>query len=68
MYNADIKAKLRYFGIEWEEIAIYLKIPMKDLVRRLNEKEATPIFRRKLYKAIESISQRPEDFYDEYTL
>ena len=67
MKNADIKAKMAFYGVEWQEVALYLKIPMKDLVRRLNGKEATPQFRRNLLKAIDSISRRPEDFYDEYT-
>lgn len=66
MKNADIKAKMRLFGIEWIEISRYLNIPMKDLTRRLNSKEASPQFRRHLMQAIESISKRPETFYDEF--
>lgn len=66
MKNADIKAQMALYGVEWIEVSRYLNIPMKDLVRRLNGKEVTPIFRRNLLKAIKSISQRSETFYDEY--
>lgn len=66
MKNAEIKAKMRLAGIEWVEVATYLKIPMKDLVRRLNSREVSPVFRRKLMQAIDVISRRPETFYDEY--
>jgi len=66
MKNGDIRAKMRFYGVEWVEVAKYLQIPMKDLTRRLNAKEVTPQFRRRLIHAIESISQRSETFYDEY--
>jgi hypothetical protein len=66
MKNADIRAKLRLYGIEWVEVSRYLGMPLKDLVRRLNGKEASPPFRRSLLEAIETISRRPENFYDEY--
>ena len=65
MKNADIKARMRLSGIEWVEVATYLKIPMKDLVRRLNSREVSPVFRRKLMQAIDVISRRSEFFYDE---
>ena len=67
MKNADIKAKMRFHGVEWVEVAHYLGIPLKDLTRRLNGKEASPHFRRNLLKAIDSIKKRSETFYDEYT-
>ena len=67
MKNADIKAKLSLYGIEWVEVATSLKIPLKDLVRRLNTKEASPQFRRDLLKVIDRIRQRPEDFYDDFS-
>ena len=66
MKNADIRRKANYYGVEWQEIAVYLQIPMKDLVRRLNEKQVTPAFRRNLLKAIDSIRKRPEEFYDDF--
>lgn len=66
MKNEEIRRKMALYGIQWEEVARYLKVPMKDLVRRLNSKEVTPIFRRNLLKAIEAVRQRSETFYDEY--
>lgn len=66
MKNAEIRRKMALYGVEWEEVARYLQIPMKDIVRRLNTKEATPLFRRNLLKAIDAIRQRSETFYDEY--
>ena len=66
MKNDDIRQKMRLFGIEWLEVARYLDMPLKDLTRRLNVKEVTPAFRKRLLKAIESISQRSETFYDEF--
>jgi hypothetical protein len=66
MKNADIKAKMRLYGVEWEEVARTLHIPLKDFTRRLNNKEASPQFRKNLLKAIEAIHARPESFYNEY--
>lgn len=66
MKNADIKQKMDYYGIEWQEVATFLHMPMKDFTRRLNGKEASPPFRRNLLKAIDSIRRRSETFYDEY--
>ena len=66
MKNADIKAKMRLYGIEWEEVARALRMPLKDFTRRLNNTEASPAFRRHLLKAIDNISKRPENYYDEY--
>lgn len=57
---------MRLNGIEWVEVARYLNMPMKDLTRRLNGKQATPQFRKHLEEAIDKISRRPETFYDEY--
>lgn len=67
MKNSYIKAQMQFHGIEWSELADCLHVPLKDLVRRLNGKEATPQFRRNLMRAITTLSQRPEilNFYDD---
>ncbi len=61
--NADLKAECRENGIEWVEVAKYLKVSEKDLIRRLNRGDVTPAFRRQIQKAIRACKSRPEDFY-----
>lgn len=55
---------MRMNGVEWIDVARFLGMNMKDFIRRLNGKQATPAFRRNLLHAIDKISQRPEDYYD----
>lgn len=66
MKNADLKLRIRQNGLEWDELSRELRIPMKDLVRRLNKKEISPLFRRRILEAIDHLSQRSEFFYDEF--
>lgn len=66
MKNSDVKKVIQEKGIEWTELAKSLHMNMRDFTRRLNGKTVSPIFRKHLLDAIERISQRPEDYYDEY--
>lgn len=66
--NDDIRRLIRLYGIEWEEVAIDLRIPMKDLTRRMNGKTLSPDFRRRVIQSVQKIARRPEDFYFENRL
>lgn len=61
--NQDIRKLCDMYGIEWLELATGLRMPLKDFVRRLNEKTVTPDFRRSVLKQIEKIKRRSEEFY-----
>ena len=61
--NDDIRRLCGLYGVEWEEIAIDLHMPLKDLVRRMNGKTLTPEFRRQVIQSVRKIARRPEDFY-----
>ena len=64
--NEDIRRLFKLYGVEWEEVAKGLNMPLLEFSRLINKRTISPLFRRRVVAQIERCARRSESFYAEY--